>query len=226
MSQLLRIAIDGPAAAGKSTVAKKIAKQLSIIYVDTGAMYRALTLQALYDKVDVENEEKLLELLQNISIQLEQHEQGQQVMLNHENVTNEVRTDDVSNAVSQVAQHASIRQEMVKRQQKIADNKDVVMDGRDIGTHVLPDAEVKIFLLASVEERAQRRFQENKRKGFATSLKKLKQEIEARDEQDMNRKSSPLVQAKDAIAIDTTSLSIDEVVAKILEYVKQQPNNR
>src|SRR5699024_6964696 len=198
MSQLLRIAIDGPAAAGKSTVAKKIAKQLSIIYVDTGAMYRALTLQALYDKVDVENEEKLLELLQNISIQLEQHEQGQQVMLNHENVTNEVRTDDVSNAVSQVAQHASIRQEMVKRQQKIADNKDVVMDGRDIGTHVLPDAEVKIFLLASVEERAQRRFQENKRKGFATSLKKLKQEIEARDEQDMNRKSSPLVQAKDA----------------------------
>lgn len=221
MSQTLRIAIDGPAAAGKSTVAKNLAKQLSIVYVDTGAMYRALTLKALQHNVNVDDEERLLQLLQETSIKLEQHASGQQVYLDHKNVTKDVRTNEVSNAVSQVAGHASIRKEMVKRQQKMAENVNVVMDGRDIGTHVLPDAEVKIFLIASVEERAERRYQENKRKGFLSDLDTLKREIQIRDKKDMNRKVSPLIQAEDAIAIDTTALTIDEVVGKILDYVKQ-----
>ncbi|MFD2133250.1 (d)CMP kinase [Pseudogracilibacillus auburnensis] len=217
----IRIAIDGPAAAGKSTVARKIAERLSIVYIDTGAMYRALTLKALQNNVNIEDEQSLIHLLKKTTIQLKQTDHGQIVYLDHKDVSSDIRTQAVSNAVSIVAKHRLIREEMVDRQRKLADNINVVMDGRDVGTHILPMAEVKIFLIASVEERALRRHKENISKGFSSDLDQLKQEIIKRDERDSKRASSPLVQADDAIAIDTTSLSIEEVVEKILKEVSQ-----
>src|SRR5699024_2141817 len=155
-----------PAAAGKSTVAKLLAEKLTIVYIDTGAMYRAITLAAIRNDVDMEDESALAKLLQETKISLEQSTDGQLVFLNEENVTDAVRTEQVKNKVSIVAKHGVVREEMVERQKKLADEKSIVMDGRDIGTHVLPNATVKLFLIASVEERAERRHAENLRKGF------------------------------------------------------------
>lgn len=217
----LRIAIDGPAAAGKSTVAKKIAEELAIVYIDTGAMYRALTFKAIRNNIDVEDEQSLINLLKSTIIELKQNGSSQTVLLDDEDVSAAIRTQEVSNAVSYVAKHRLVREEMVRRQKKLADNINVVMDGRDVGTHILPMAEVKIFLIASAGERANRRHKENIAKGFASNLEQLKKEIEERDERDINREVSPLIQAEDAIAIDTTSLSIEEVVEAILEKVRQ-----
>ncbi|MEC5422446.1 (d)CMP kinase [Virgibacillus sp. C22-A2] len=215
----IAIAIDGPAAAGKSTVAKIVAEKLSYIYIDTGAMYRALTLKAIENKLDLDNEEPLIELLTNTTIELEQSENGQLVLVNSIDVTAEIRSQSVTNSVSYVAKHPRIRKEMVKRQQILADKRGVVMDGRDIGTHVLPDAEVKIFLIATVEERAKRRYEENTKKGFHSNLEKLKEEIEQRDLLDSQRETAPLIKATDAIEIDTTSLSIQDVAQLILKEV-------
>lgn len=217
----IRIAIDGPAAAGKSTVAKKIAEILSIVYIDTGAMYRAMTLKALQEKIDVQHEEALTQLLKESSIQLQQTETGQIVLLDGVDVSKEIRMEKVSNTVSIVAKHGLVREEMVRRQRKLADNISVVMDGRDVGTHILPMAEVKIFLIASVDERAERRHKENIANGFPSDLEQLKKEIKLRDERDSSREISPLIQAEDAIAIDTTSLTIEEVVEKILDEVER-----
>ncbi|MEJ8776810.1 (d)CMP kinase [Pseudogracilibacillus sp. ICA-222130] len=214
--QKLNIAIDGPAAAGKSTVAKQLAEALSIIYIDTGAMYRALTYVALQNNVSLTDEKALMDILHDTSITLQQSPNGQLVFVDGKDVTMTIREENVTNHVSLVATHRLIREEMVERQRQLAANQNVVMDGRDIGTHVLPDAEVKIFLIASVEERAERRHQENIAKGFSSNLKQLKQEIQERDELDMNREVSPLIKANDAIEIDTTSLSIEQVVEKIL----------
>lgn len=164
MKKKLSIAIDGPAAAGKSTVAKIVAAKKSYIYIDTGAMYRAITLAALHHGVDLEDEQALDALLKKTVIELVSTGEGQKVHLDNTDVTEEIRTDRVSNQVSVVAKHRAVREEMVRRQQELGKKGGVVMDGRDIGTHVLPDAEVKIFLLASVEERAKRRFEENQKK--------------------------------------------------------------
>ena len=215
----IAIAIDGPAAAGKSTVAKIVAEKLSYIYIDTSAMYRALTLKAINQGIDLENDQAILEVLMHTVIELKQSEAGQVVLLDGKDVTNEIRFQDVTTKVSHVAKHASIREEMVQRQQEMANDRGVVMDGRDIGTHVLPDAEVKIFLIASVEERAKRRYEENIKKGIASSMEELKKEIEERDRIDTNREASPLIKAKDAIEVDTTSLSINEVAGEILKAV-------
>jgi cytidylate kinase len=212
----IAIAIDGPAAAGKSTVAKKVAQQLSYIYIDTGAMYRALTLKANRLNISFQEEEPLMDLLLQTKIDLKQSEDGQLVFMDDREVTSEIRTESVTSNVSYVAAHPNIRKEMVKRQQALADGNGVVMDGRDIGTHVLPDAEVKIFLKATVEERAKRRYEENVQKGFPADLQKLKREIEQRDQLDSERKTAPLIKAEGAIEIDTTSLSINEVAEKIL----------
>ncbi|HIV75436.1 MAG TPA: (d)CMP kinase [Candidatus Pseudogracilibacillus intestinigallinarum] len=214
--QKLNIAIDGPAAAGKSTVAKQLAEALSIIYIDTGAMYRALTYVALKNNVSLTDEKALMDILHDTSITLQQSPNGQLVFVDGKDVTMTIREENVTNHVSLVATHRLVREEMVERQRQLAANQNVVMDGRDIGTHVLPDAEVKIFLIASVEERAERRHQENIAKGFSSNLKQLKQEIQERDELDMNREVSPLIKANNAIEIDTTSLSIEQVVEKIL----------
>lgn len=215
----IAVAIDGPAAAGKSTVAKIIAEKLSYIYIDTGAMYRALTLKALKYQLDLKDESKIKELLLHTTIELHQKDNKQIVMLDGEDVTEEIRNQEVTNNVSYIAKISAVREQMVLRQQKLAENRGVVMDGRDIGTHVLPDAEVKIFLIASVEERAIRRYEENKRRGIATVLEELKEDIKKRDEMDMNREVSPLIKANDAVEVDTTSLTIEEVVQEILNVV-------
>ncbi|AUJ26391.1 (d)CMP kinase [Virgibacillus dokdonensis] len=220
MKRLITIAIDGPAAAGKSTVAKIVAEKLSCIYIDTGAMYRALTWKALKNSVNVNNEEALIELLESTDIMLKQNSRGQLVFVDEEDVTYDIRSNEVTNNVSYVAKHPKIREEMVRRQQMLAKHRGVVMDGRDIGTHVLPNADIKIFLIASVEERAKRRYEENIKKGIHADLNELKKEIEQRDEIDSKREASPLIKAKDAIEIDTTSLSIQEVAERILLIAK------
>ncbi|HDR4419517.1 TPA: (d)CMP kinase [Bacillus cereus] len=219
MDKRISIAIDGPAAAGKSTVAKVVAKKLSYVYIDTGAMYRAITYAALEQKVDIENEEQLMKVVKNVKIEFQQGESTQLVFLNGQDVSEVIRTPEVTNRVSIVAKHRLVREEMVRRQQELAEKGGVVMDGRDIGTHVLPDAEVKIFMLASVEERAERRHLENMNKGFDSNLEQLKEEIAQRDKLDSEREVSPLKKADDALELDTTSLSIEEVVQKIMSIV-------
>ncbi len=222
MSKKLKIAIDGPAAAGKSTVAKIVAENLSYIYIDTGAMYRSLTYKAIQEGVNLQDEKRLIDLLMATEIQLEPSEKGQLVYVNGKNVTNEIRQQDVTNSVSIVAKHSLVRQEMVHRQQLFAKEGGVVMDGRDIGTHVIPDAEVKVFLLASVDERARRRHEENTEKGYPSDLDQLKKEIEKRDRLDSEREVAPLRKAEDAIEIDTTSLTINGVVDQIMKLAEER----
>lgn len=222
MSKRISIAIDGPAAAGKSTVAKIVAEKLAYVYIDTGAMYRALTYKALREGISLNDETDLISLLNDTTIELFPGETGQKVVLDGIEVTNEIRTAEVTNQVSYASIHEQVRKEMVKRQQMFAKDGGVVMDGRDIGTHVLPNAEAKVFLLASVEERAQRRHAENIRKGFQSDLEQLKAEISARDKIDSEREVAPLKKADDAIVIDTTSLSISDVVKKIMELALER----
>ncbi|MDR6122559.1 cytidylate kinase [Bacillus sp. SLBN-46] len=222
MEKKLSIAIDGPAAAGKSTVAKIVAEKLSYIYIDTGAMYRSLTYKAIVNHVNLEDEVSLLDTLLSTTIDLQPSEKGQLVYLDNKDVTDEIRSAEVTNSVSYVAKHEQVRNEMVRRQQAFAVGGGVVMDGRDIGTHVLPNAEVKVFLLASVEERAVRRHNENMQKGYPSDLEQLKEEISRRDKIDSEREVAPLKKADDAIEIDTTSLTIPDVVEKIMTLVLER----
>jgi cytidylate kinase len=222
MNKKISIAIDGPAAAGKSTVAKQVAENLSYIYIDTGAMYRAITYKALTKEINIHNEKELSEVLTETTIGLQPSSSGQLVYLDGSDVTEEIRSNAVTNNVSFVAKHRLIREEMVTRQQDMASGGGVVMDGRDIGTQVLPHAEVKIFLLASVEERARRRHDENTKRGYESNLDQLIQEIKQRDKIDSEREVSPLVKADDAIEIDTTSLSIVQVVDKIMTLAHER----
>lgn len=216
------IAIDGPAAAGKSTVAKIVAKKLSFLYIDTGAMYRAITLKALKNGINVNNEDALLQLLMRTKIDFLQIDSEQKVLLDDIDVTEEIRSQEVTKQVSYVAKHPKVRKEMVARQREMARHKGVVMDGRDIGSQVLPDAEVKIFLVASVEERAKRRYEENKRRGIPSDMEELIKEIALRDRIDSEREASPLIKADGAIEIDTTSMTIQEVADRILNIAKKQ----
>ncbi|MCQ6266048.1 (d)CMP kinase [Fictibacillus sp. WQ 8-8] len=222
MNKKLKIAIDGPAGAGKSTVAKLVADKLSYIYIDTGAMYRALTYKALSSKSDLHDGSMLQSLLKETNIELEITGDGQAVILDGSDVSKEIRSSDVTNNVSFVATPQEVREEMVRRQQELASEGGVVMDGRDIGTHVMPDAELKVFLIASVEERAKRRYDENKSKGYETDLEKLKEEISLRDKRDSEREFAPLKKADDAIELDTTSMSIQDVVNEILHLVSER----
>ena len=222
MEKKISIAIDGPAAAGKSTIAKIVAKTLNYIYVDTGAMYRALTYKALNENISPMDEHALFNLLMDTEIELKPSEKGQLVFVDGQNVTAEIRNNEVTGSVSEVAKHRLIREDMVRRQKIFAENGGVVMDGRDIGTHVLPNAEIKIFMVASVEERAERRHQENLHKGFPSDIEQLKAEIALRDKQDSERKVSPLKKAEDAIEIDTTSLTINQVADRIMSLMKER----
>lgn len=214
------IAIDGPAAAGKSTVARLVAKQLGFIYVDTGAMYRAVTWKALQSGISPERKEHLALMASELRIELLPGDQSQQVLLNGEDVTDLIRSITVNQNVSAVSAIPEIRRLLVAKQQEMAQAKGVVMDGRDIGTHVLPDAELKIFLTASVKERAQRRYLEMKAKGEDVTLGQLEKEIAERDKMDEQREASPLVQAEDAILVDTGGMSIPQVAERILELAK------
>lgn len=217
----MNIAIDGPASAGKSTIAKKVAEKLGYIYLDTGAMYRTLTYAALSNGSDLHDEEALHKLLQGIRITFSTAEnEMQRVFLNEEDVTESIRSEQVTQNVSLVASFAKVREEMVARQKSIARSGGVVMDGRDIGTVVLPDAEVKIFMTATAEERALRRYKENMAKGMTTSLEELTEDMKRRDHLDSTRTISPLKKADDAIVLDSTHLEIDEVVKRILGIIE------
>lgn len=213
----INIALDGPAAAGKSTIAKRVAAQLSMIYVDTGAMYRAITYYYLNNK---ERFTDFTSLIAEIDLRLGYDaEKGQRVFLNDNDVTDFLRENDVTQNVSYVSSIKEVRQFLVQAQQKLAAEKGIVMDGRDIGTTVLPDAEVKVYMIASVEERAERRYKDNLERGIESSIEQLKKDIAERDAYDMNREISPLRKAEDAIEIDTTGLNIEQVTDKILSLV-------
>ncbi|TLS35939.1 (d)CMP kinase [Pseudalkalibacillus caeni] len=222
MSKNINIAIDGPAGAGKSTVAKLVAEKLSYIYIDTGAMYRALTLKGLRKETDLENGLELSTLLAQTKIDLRVIEGNQKVFLDGEDVTSEIRSSEVTNNVSFVARQKEVRQEMVKRQKQLAKEGGVVMDGRDIGTHVLPDASLKVFLSASVDKRAERRYKELIENSVEADLETIKSEIALRDKRDTEREVSPLIKAEDAIEINTTSLTIGDVVQQIMSLVKER----
>ncbi|NMO96953.1 (d)CMP kinase [Paenibacillus lemnae] len=213
----INIAIDGPAGAGKSTVARKVASRLQYIYVDTGAMYRAVTWFMQKEGISAENAVKVLQMVQNMVIELKPHENGQMVMLNGEDVTPYIRSLQVNAEVSRYAQIEDLRTHLVHLQRQMAMTKGVVMDGRDIGTTVLPDAEVKIFMTASVRERALRRFNELD-KAEPITLEQLEADIARRDKLDEEREVSPLKKAEDAVTLDTTNMSIDEVVEYITAY--------
>jgi cytidylate kinase len=222
----ISIAIDGPAGAGKSTIAKIISKELGIIYLDTGAMYRAVALKAIREKIDTKDKEKLSELVKSIEIKVEYSQDGQKVFLDGEDVSDKIRTKDVSIGASDVSAVHAVRLEMVRLQREIAKHNSVVMDGRDIGTYVLPNADYKFFLTASVEERAKRRYKELLKKGEENiTLEEVKADIKYRDKNDSSRDFAPLRKAEDAIEVDTSFIGIREVADKILLLIKGK-NNR
>lgn len=218
----IRIAIDGPASSGKSTVAKIIAKNLGYTYLDTGAMYRSATYLALQNGLTENKVQEILAALSKQPISFGRAEDGSQtVFVGDKDVTLAIRQNDVTNNVSWVAAIPEVRKELVEQQRRIAKNGAIIMDGRDIGTVVLPDAELKIFLIASVEERAERRFKENQEKGIETDFETLKREIAERDYKDSHRNVSPLKAAADAITFDTTGIDVDGVVKFIQEKAEK-----
>lgn len=210
------IAIDGPAGAGKSTVAKKVAKELSFVYVDTGAMYRAMALYLLRKGVNREEPDEIGEACQNAEISIEYQNGEQIVLLDGENVNAHLRTEEVSAMASVSSAVPRVREKLLDLQRKLARTMSVVMDGRDIGTTILPDADVKIYLTASSLTRARRRYLEYQEKGEACDLAEIQKTIEERDQRDMTREISPLCQAEDAVLVDSSELTIDETVEKIL----------
>ena len=215
----LQIAVDGPASSGKSTVAKIVAQNLGIIYLDTGAMYRAATLVALQNKT--EDPQKIIDVIKKKPIFFKNTADGQLVFLGTEDITKIIRTTEVTQNVSKISALAPVREFLVAEQQRIADEGGIIMDGRDIGTVVLPHADLKIFLVASVDERAERRYKENLQKNIPTDLEKLKVEIAERDRKDSTRAVSPLKQAEDAILLDSTGKTIDQVAGFIEEKARE-----
>lgn len=216
MKKFVQIAIDGPAAAGKSTIAKLMAEKLQYVYVDTGAMYRAITWVVLNTGININDENNVTRLLAKTEIVLAP---GGVVLINGVNVGAVIRDKQVTAYVSQIATYASVRDELKNRQIALADCANVIMDGRDIGTNVLPNATFKFFMIADARVRAERRHKEHQEKGIESDLDSLEADIKKRDEIDTNRQHSPLKQAKDAILIDTSALSINEVVDKMIGYV-------
>jgi len=215
------IAIDGPAGAGKSTIAKNIAKELGFIYVDTGAMYRAMAVYFLDNKINTDDEAAIAMACENVSINIVYENGVQQVILNGENITGRLRTEEVGNTASKTAVYAPVRKKLVELQQKLAATTNVVMDGRDIGTCVLPNATCKIYLTASVETRAARRYKELVEKGISADIEEIKKDIADRDYRDMNRDVSPLKQAEDAVLVDSSNMNILEVTKAIIDEYKK-----
>lgn len=214
------VAIDGPAGAGKSTIAKKVAKELGYIYVDTGALYRGMAIYFLENGVTPDNTERIAELCKEAEVTLKYEEGIQQVYLNGENVTAKLREEEVGNMASVSSAIGEVRTQLLELQRNLAKQENVVMDGRDIGTNVLPNAETKIYLTASVETRANRRFLELQGKGMECSLEDIARDIEERDYRDMHRDVAPLKQAEDAVYVDSSDMTIAEVVEEILKNCK------
>ena len=221
----IKIAIDGPAASGKSTTAKLVAKKLGYLYIDTGAMYRALTLAIINSKTDISNEEEIKKLALCTIIELKQSNSELRTYLNGREVSDEIRFPEINQIISQISAYPEIRKIMVEKQRELASDGGIVMDGRDIGTVVLPDAEVKIYMEAKLSERAQRRFDELQRKGVKSELSEIEKEIANRDQIDSNRAASPLKPAEDSIIIDTSNLTIEQQTDKCLLIVKKYFSN-
>lgn len=211
------IAVDGPAGAGKSTIAKLVAKKMNLIYVDTGAMYRAMALHMLKRNVDIKDDAAVIAECVNADITIKYEDGVQVVYLNGENVNAFLRTEEVGNAASKTSVLPPLRARLLELQQNLAKNSDCIMDGRDIGTCVLPDADVKIYLTASSEVRAKRRYDELTAKGETCDIAKIKADIEERDYRDMHRETAPLKQAEDAVLVDSSYMTIEEVVAEIIK---------
>lgn len=213
----MQIAIDGPAGAGKSTISKKVAKQLGFVYIDTGAMYRSVGLAALNAGVSTTSESALCSIIGDIDIEIRNSGGTQRFFLNKNDVTDKIRDPEVSVAASNVAVIPAVRLKLVELQRKMAESCNVVMDGRDIGTYVLPDAELKVFLTASVDERARRRFDELKQKNQNVTFAEVKRDMEYRDKNDSEREFAPLKPADDSIILDSTDLTVEEVINRILQ---------
>ena len=216
------VAIDGPAGAGKSTIAKQLAKKMEFVYVDTGAMYRALAYYFLTQKIDPKDEAAINAAVEHADVTIAYVEGEQQVLLNEENVNAYLRTEEVGNTASITSVYPAVRSKLVALQQKLAQTTDVIMDGRDIGTCVLPNAQVKVYLTASVATRAKRRYDELLAKGETADLGQIAADIEDRDYRDMHRELSPLKQAEDAVLVDSSDLTIEEVVAGIEKLVTER----
>lgn len=220
---MLNIAIDGPAGAGKSTIAKAVAKRLGIIYLDTGAMYRAMALKAVRSGIDPKDRSGAAELIKGTRLDIKYSGGVQSVILDGEDVSALIRTGEISSAASDISAHQEVREALVETQRRIAESNDVIMDGRDIGTYVLPDACCKFYVTASPEERARRRYTENVEKGDASkSEQDILSDILQRDYNDMNRAFAPLRQAEDAVLIDTTDMGVEEVVEEVIRRITQR----
>ena len=219
---IYNIAIDGPAGAGKSTIARRVAKELSFIYVDTGAMYRAMALYLLRKEVNRDDTEQIGNICQDAEISIEYQDGEQIVLLNGENVNSYLRTEEVGNMASVSSAVPRVREKLLSLQRKLAKDMSVVMDGRDIGTTILPDADVKIYLTASSLTRAKRRYLELQEKGTVCNLDDIQKDIEERDQRDMSREISPLRQAEDAVLVDSSNLTIQQVVDRILQIFRSK----
>lgn len=216
------IAIDGPAGAGKSTIARRTAQELSFIYVDTGALYRALAVFLVDEGVSPEDTEKVKEAVKSVKVSIAYENGEQQVLVNGKNVTDRLRAESVGNMASTISAIPAVRAALLDLQRDLAKAHDVLMDGRDIGTNVLPDAELKIYLTASVETRAERRYRDLQEKGVEKALSEIRKEIEERDHRDMTRAIAPLKQAEDAVYLDTSHMNIDEVVEAIRKLYRER----
>ncbi len=218
------VAIDGPAGAGKSTIAKLVAKEMNFIYVDTGAMYRAIALYLLRKGVKPDERDRFADECRGADVTIRYEDGIQQVILNGENVSGMIRTEEVGNMASASSVDGAVRAKLLDLQRNLAKENDVVMDGRDIGTNILPNADVKFYLTASAEERANRRFKELTEKGQECDLEKIKADIIERDERDMNREIAPLKQAEDAVLIDSSDMGIDDVLKVMVETINKKRN--
>ncbi len=221
----MNIAIDGPAGAGKSSIAKLVAERLSFIYIDTGAMYRTMALYFMNRGINTKDQMLVESRCEEIDIRIHYENGEQQIFLNGENVSVEIREEQVGNEASVVASYGKVREKLVALQRSMAASSDVIMDGRDIGTVVLPDADVKIYLTASSAVRAERRYKELTEKGAVCDLKKIEEDIKIRDYQDMNREISPLKQAEDAVLVDSSDMTIDQVIEEIISIVEKKRSN-
>lgn len=216
------IAIDGPAGAGKSTIARKLAQKMQFVYVDTGAMYRALGLYFLRNGISPDNGEELSRACEKADVEIKYMDGEQQVILNGENVNGLIRTEEVGKITSACAANADVRKKLTQLQRRLAEKTDVIMDGRDIGTAILPNADVKIYLTASSKERAKRRWKELTEKGIKCDIDEIEKDIINRDNQDMNREISPLKQAEDAVLLDSSDMGIEKVIDRMMEIIEEK----